>query len=106
MSNATTSVDVPGMVRAQGDFENAVTSCQSASSQMENAQATLAGVWTGDASSAFSQALSTFLEDLGTVTQQLSTMTSTLQANTGMYANTDNQTTDAVSTFSSGLQGF
>jgi WXG100 family type VII secretion target len=104
-SGGITSVSVQGMITAQGHFQNAVDTCNTAYNNMSEQQATLAANWTGEASSAFGQALNQYLEDLGNVRTQLSTMLETLSANTGVYSNTSEQSTDLANAFSTGLPG-
>jgi WXG100 family type VII secretion target len=105
VSGSITSVDVQGMTTAQGNFQNALDACNTAYSEMTEQQSTLAANWTGEAASSFGQALSQFLEDLSTVRTQLSTMLETLSTNTGVYSNTNEQSTDLVTSFSNGLSG-
>jgi WXG100 family type VII secretion target len=105
MSGGTTSVDIAGMTSAQGNFQNALDACNTAYTNMTEQQSTLAASWTGEAASSFGQALSQYLDDLSTVRTQLSTMLETLSANTGVYSNTDEQSSSMASAFSSGLPG-
>ena len=105
MASGTTSVDVQGMTTAQNSFQNALDACNTAYSNMTEQQSTLGANWSGEAASAFGQALNQFLEDLGTVRTQLSSMLETLSANTGVYANTDGQSSDMAAAFAGGLPG-
>ncbi len=100
-----TSVSVEGMVAAQGHFQTALDQCNTAYSSMSEQQSTLAGNWTGEAASAFGQALTNYLDDLQTVRTQLSTITEALSANTGVYSNTNEGSTQLAQSFATGLPG-
>jgi WXG100 family type VII secretion target len=100
-----TSVDVSGMVTAQGHFQNALDQCNTAYSNMSEQQSTLMANWSGEAASSFGQALTQYLDDLQTVRTQLSTMLETLSTNTGVYANTHEGSQQLAQVFATGLPG-
>lgn len=107
-SAASAAVDVLGMGLSRVDFENAITQCNSAKANMTDQQATLRASWTGEASSAFGQALQNWLEDLSFVITQLNAILSTMGSNTTLYSNTHQTTIDTATQFGStqaGLQG-
>jgi WXG100 family type VII secretion target len=103
-----TSVDISGMTSAQRNFQNAVDEVNTAYQAMESQQGALAGVWTGETSTAFGQALTKWLEDFGVVRTQLINILETLSANTGVYANTNEEATNKAMQAGqfSGLPGF
>jgi WXG100 family type VII secretion target len=88
-----TSVDIAGMTAAQQNFQNAVDQVNTAYQAMETQQSALVAAWTGETSTAFGQALTKWLEDFGVVRTQLGTILETLSANTGVYANTNEEAT-------------
>ena len=100
-----TSVDVQGMALAQGNFQNALDQVNTAYSNMSEQQSMLMANWTGEAASSFGQALTQYLDDLQVVRTQLSTMTETLSANTGVYTNTNEGSTQLANSFATGLPG-
>jgi WXG100 family type VII secretion target len=100
-----TSVDVQGMISAQGHFQTALDQCNTAYSSMSEQQSTLTANWTGEAASSFGQALSSYLDDLSTVRTQLSNMLETLSTNTGVYSNTSEGSSQLASAFATGLPG-
>ncbi|HEY6494974.1 MAG TPA: WXG100 family type VII secretion target [Trebonia sp.] len=91
-----TSVDIAGMTAAQQGFQNAVDEVNTAYNAMESQQSALAAAWTGETSTAFGQALSRWLEDFGVVRTQLINILETLSANTGVYANTNEEATNTA----------
>jgi len=105
VAGGTTSVDIAGMKAAQVSFQNALDACNTAYNDMTEQQTTLQANWSGEAASAFGNALQQYLDDLYTVQQQLSSMLETLSANTGVYANTDGQSSDMANAFATGLPG-
>ena len=105
MSTMPTSVDIAGMTAAQNSFQQTLDTCNTAYSNMTEQQQTLAANWSGEAASAFGQALDTYLEDLGTVRQQLSNILEALSTNTGVYANTNEGSTQLSNAFANGLPG-
>jgi WXG100 family type VII secretion target len=105
VAGGTTSVDISGMQNAQVNFQNALDACNTAYTDMYEQQTNLAANWTGEAASSFGQALEKYLDDLRTVRTQLTNMLETLSANTGVYANTDGQSSDLATAFASGLPG-
>src|SRR5882724_696608 len=76
-----TSVDVQGMIAAQGHFQNALDQTNTAYSNMSEQQSNLMSNWTGEAASSFGQALTQYLDDLQTVQKQLATITEALSQN-------------------------
>lgn len=100
-----TSVDVQGMITAQGHFQTALDQCNTAFNDMSEEQSTLAANWTGEAASAFGNALNTWLEDLNTVRSQLALITEKLSTHTGIYSNTSEGSTQMANAFLQGLPG-
>ena len=105
MTTPNTSVDVQGMTAAQANFQNALDQVNTAYSNMTEQQSTLAGNWTGETASTFGQALEQWLQDFATVRTQLTRILETLSQNTGVYSNTNEQSTQMASSFRSGLSG-
>ncbi|WP_217553126.1 WXG100 family type VII secretion target [Streptomyces sp. GbtcB6] len=109
-ANTNTSVDTSGMRTAQGSFQTALDEVNGTYTQMQSQIEALRSSWTGDASTTFQSAMDTWLTDFGTVKQQLELMLQKLQANTGSYDTTHQNTTDAASqlskTMSAPLPGF
>ena len=105
MATPNTSVDVQGMTLAQQDFQNALDQVNTAFTDMSEEQTTLVANWTGEAASAFGQALTTYLEDLQGVRSQLSLMCEKLSSHTGIYTNTHEQSSQMANAFKQGLPG-
>src|ERR1700722_4200780 len=101
----TTSVDVQGMVTAQGYFQTALEQCNTAYGNMTEQQSTLAGNWSGEAASTFGVALTNYLEDFSSVISALSAMLETLSQNTGVYANTNEGSSQMAGAFLNGVPG-
>jgi WXG100 family type VII secretion target len=70
---------------------------------MTDQQSTLAANWTGETASSFGQALNQWLQDFNTVKTQLSNMLETLSQNTGIYTNTNDESTQMAQTFGSSM---
>jgi WXG100 family type VII secretion target len=103
--NAQTSVDVAGMTAAQSNFQSALDQVNTAYTDMTEQQSTLAANWTGETSSTFGQALASWLEDMSVVQSNLSTILEALSSNTGVYANTNEQSTQMANSFKTGMSG-
>ncbi|MQS16220.1 WXG100 family type VII secretion target [Streptomyces kaniharaensis] len=103
MANQTTSVNIEGMLGAQGSFQTAVDEVNRTYTQMAGQIEALQSSWTGDASATFLSAMSTWLQDFGTVRQQLGLMLEKLQANTGTYGTTHQATTDVAAQLGRGM---
>jgi WXG100 family type VII secretion target len=100
-----TSVNVEGMIAAQGNFQTALDSVNTAYGNMEEQQGNLQANWTGETASAFGQALGQWLTDCNTVKTQLSTILDVLSQNTGVYANTNEGSTQMAQSFANGMSG-
>ncbi|MFD0276377.1 WXG100 family type VII secretion target [Kitasatospora sp. NPDC127111] len=103
MANQTTSVNIEGMLGAQGSFQTAVDEVNRSYTQMAGQIDTLRSSWTGDASTTFLSAMNTWLQDFGTVREQLGLMLEKLQANTGGYGTVHQATADVAAQFSKGM---
>ena len=103
--NASTSVDVAGMTSAQSNFQSALDQVNTAYTDMTEQQSTLTANWTGETSSMFGQALSQWLEDMNVVQTNLSSILEALSQNTGVYANTNEQSSQMANSFKSGMSG-
>jgi WXG100 family type VII secretion target len=101
----STSVDVQGMTAAQASFQNALDQMNASFSNMSEQQSNLQANWAGETASTFGNALNQWLEDFSTVRSQLSQMLEVLSTNTGVYANTNENSQQAASSFSGGLGG-
>jgi WXG100 family type VII secretion target len=101
----STTVSIPGMVRAQGDFQTALEQVNTAYGDMAEEQATLAANWTGESASRFGVALSSWLDDLKVVQSGLALILEKLASNTHVYANTDEGSTQMAGAFQKGLSG-
>jgi len=99
------SVDVQGMIAAQGNFQKALDQVNTAYYDMTEQQGTLQANWAGETASAFGMALSQWLEDLSVVRVQLSGIVETLSQNTGVYANTNEGSQQIAASFAKGLSG-
>jgi uncharacterized protein YukE len=93
------------MKAAQGHFQNALEQVNTAYTNMSEQQGTLAANWTGEASSSFGRALTTWLDDLGIVRSQLILILEKLAANTGVYTNTNEGSSQMANAFLQGLPG-
>jgi WXG100 family type VII secretion target len=93
------------MISAQGNFQNALDSVNTAQTNMTEQQSTLLANWTGETASAFGQALEQWLTDCGTVKTQLTTILEALSQNTGVYANTNEGSTQMATAFKNGMSG-
>jgi WXG100 family type VII secretion target len=100
-----TSVDIQGMRGAQQNFQQALDNVNTAYSNMTEQQSNLAANWTGETASTFGQALNQWLEDFSTVRTQLIRILEALSQNTGVYANTNEQSQQMAGSFQSGLSG-
>lgn len=99
------SVDVQGMIGAQGNFQNALDQVNTAYGDMREQQGTLAANWAGETASTFGQALEQWLEDFNVVKQQLTSILDTLSQNTGVYANTNEGSQQMAASFVNGMSG-
>jgi ESAT-6 family protein len=114
VANNNTSVSLDGMKAAQGTFQTALDESTSSYSQMDGQIEGLRSSWTGQAASIYGSAMEKWLEDFNVVNNALRTMLEKLQANTGVYANTHedtqqqaNQVQQLISSGNfSGLAGF
>jgi WXG100 family type VII secretion target len=104
-TTGTTAVDIQGMIGAQGSFQSALDHVNTAYSDMTEQQSVLAANWSGEAASNFGAALTQYLEDLGTVKTQLTGILEKLSSNTGVYANTNEGSTQLANVFKTGLPG-
>jgi WXG100 family type VII secretion target len=100
-----TSVDVQGMIAAQGHFQNALDQVNTAYTQMAEQQSMLQANWIGETASAFGMALSQWLDDLSVVRAQLGGMVESLSQNTNVYANTNEGSQEMATSFANGLSG-
>lgn len=98
-----TSVDVQGMIAAQGYFQNALDQVNTAYGNMCEQQDTLAANWVGETATAFGLALSKWLDDFNKVQSQLAGLLGTLSDNTKVYVNTNEGSQQMASSFASGL---
>lgn len=105
MTAQHTSVDVHGMIAAQGKFQNALDQVNTYYSSMTEQQANLAANWVGETASAFGMAVNQWLDDFGAVRAQLTNLIETLSQATGVYANTDEGSQQVVAAFKQGLSG-
>lgn len=105
MTTPNTSVDVQGMTAAQQNFQSALDQVNTAYTNMTEQQSMLAANWTGETASTFGQALNQWLEDFSTVRTQLTRILEALSSNTGVYANTNEQSQQMAGSFQSGLSG-
>jgi WXG100 family type VII secretion target len=100
------SVDVHGMVLAQGNFQNAIEQVNGAYNMMSGLQGQLQSAWFGETSTAFSNAITKWLEDCKVVNAQLQHILDTLSASTNVYANTNESAQHVAAKLASGLSGF
>ncbi|WP_194915233.1 WXG100 family type VII secretion target [Catenulispora rubra] len=98
MATPNTSVTVDGMQLAQQDFQDALAQVNGAYQAMSEQQATLAANWSGEAASSFGTALATYLDDLQVVQSQLALILEKLSTQTGVYANTHQQSLETAQT--------
>jgi WXG100 family type VII secretion target len=93
------------MTGAQKNFQKALDEVNTAYNNMTEQQSALAANWTGETASTFGQALNQWLEDFNTVRTQLTKILEALSANTGVYANINEQSQQMAGSFQSGLSG-
>jgi WXG100 family type VII secretion target len=111
-----TSVELEGMKHAQGSLQNALDHTSSYYAAMDGQIEGLKASWTGQAASVYQSAMQEFLVDVRVVHEQLAGILDKLHQNTGVYANTHEQTQQEASQLaqlissgnpgSSGLPGF
>ncbi|MEU9133299.1 WXG100 family type VII secretion target [Kitasatospora sp. NPDC048540] len=112
MAQQLTQVELAGMTAAQGTFQNAVDSATSSYAQIEGQVEALHGSWQGEAATIYGQAMQEWLADFRSLNQALTKMLETLSANTHVYANTHQDTSQvahqvaAQVSAGSGLVGF
>ena len=99
------STDVLGMAAAQQAMQSIFTDLLTARGKMEDQQQQLAQVWTGEASSAFGIALNNFLNDFQTINNALDGMMNALSANTNIYVNTSDTSTQMSQAFTAQTGG-
>jgi WXG100 family type VII secretion target len=93
------STDIERMQAAEGIFQNALDAVNTSYQDMTSQQDTLAANWQGETSSAFGIALTQYLEDLGSVRNALASLMNTMGQNTGIYANTNEQSQQVAQAF-------
>jgi WXG100 family type VII secretion target len=103
MANQMTSVDIAGMQAAQTSFQNALDQVNTAYNNMSEQQGALAANWSGETSSKFGMALEKWLEDFQIVQKELASIIDTLGTNTGVYANTEDESTQMANAFANGM---
>ncbi|WP_405746019.1 WXG100 family type VII secretion target [Streptomyces sp. NBC_01525] len=113
MAQQPTSVELEGMKRAQGSFQTALDHASGSYTQMDGQIQGLRASWTGQAANIYQNAMQEWLNDFNVVNQQLGLMLEKLQENTGVYANTHEQTQQEagqaarlISSGHAGLPGF
>ncbi|MER8184560.1 WXG100 family type VII secretion target [Kitasatospora sp. NPDC094015] len=112
MAQQLSQVELAGMTAAQGTFQHAVDSATNAYANVEGQVEALAASWTGEAATIYHQAMQQWLADFRNLNQALTTMLETLAANTHVYADTHQNTSDVAHQVSqqisagSGLVGF
>ena len=114
MATPNTAVDLAGMKAAQGTFQTALDETSQTYSQMTGQIEGLLSAWTGQAATIYNGAMQKWLEDFNVVNVNLRLMLEKLQSNTGVYANTHEDTQQQANQVQqlisggnfSGLQGF
>jgi WXG100 family type VII secretion target len=99
------ATDVLGMAAAQQAMQSIYGDLNAAMQRMGDQQTQLAQVWTGEASSAFGVALNNFLADFQTINNALDGMMNALSANTHIYVNTSDTSTQMSQAFTSQTGG-
>ena len=99
------STDTSAMAQAQGYVQDTLDGINTAYNDMTEEQSTLAASWTGEAASAFGNALQSWLDDLKVVQNQLASILEKLSTNTGIYANTTEGSQQMATAFAQGLSG-
>lgn len=93
------STDIERMQAAEPIFQTALDEVNTAFQDMTAQQDTLQANWQGETSSAFGMALSQYLEDLSKVRTALTNLMNTMGQNTGIYANTQEQSQQVAQSF-------
>ena len=97
--NLPLSVDVEAMQRAEPIFQTALTDVHTVLQDMTTQQDTLAANWAGETASAFGQALTNWLNDMTAIQNALINLIDTMGQNTGVYANTQNESAQVQQAF-------
>ncbi|WP_371502788.1 WXG100 family type VII secretion target [Kitasatospora sp. NBC_00374] len=108
-----TQVELQGMTAAQGSFQTALDEASNSYANVEGQVEALQASWRGQAASIYNQAMHDWLTDFQKLNGALATMLETLSANTHVYANTHEDTTQVahqvaqqISAGNPGLAGF
>lgn len=104
-ANLPISTDIEAMKRAEPIFQTALSNVTTSLQNMEAQQETLAINWQGETATAFGQALTTWLGDMQAVQKALTNIIDVMGHNTGVYANTQEDSSQVQQAFTSGVQG-
>jgi len=104
-TNGFVSTDVMGMAQAQNVMQEIYGQLNSASQQLSEQQSNLAANWSGEAQTAFGQALGTFIDDFGKINGALVSMMEALSQNTNIYVNTSDTSTSMAQAFTNSTSG-
>jgi WXG100 family type VII secretion target len=99
------STDVQGMAQAQQVMQNMYGELNSAMQALETQQGDLAANWSGEAQTAFGQALSNFIGDFGKINNALVGMMETMSQNTNIYVNTNDTSAAIANAFTNTTSG-
>ncbi|MCO1582611.1 MULTISPECIES: WXG100 family type VII secretion target [unclassified Crossiella] len=85
MTSPQTQVSTPGMQKAAGDFEAALSTSLSQLSKMQTEIGSIRSAWEGAASSKYQTALDSWCQHFSNIARQLDTMHETLIGNKNTY---------------------
>jgi WXG100 family type VII secretion target len=103
--NGFISTDVTGMAQAQQVMQEIYGELNSAVQMLGEQQATLASNWSGEAQTAFGQALENYMNDFNKINSALVGMLETMSQNTNIYVNTNDTSTSLATTFMNSTSG-
>ena len=104
-SGGFVATDVMGMSTAQQTMQSIYGDLNGAVQALGEQQSTLAANWSGEASTAFGQALNNFIEDFNKINSALVGMMEALAQNTHIYVNTNDTSTQMAQAFTNNTSG-
>jgi len=103
--NGFVATDVMGMAQAQNVMQEIYGELNTAMQNLSEQQSTLAANWSGEAQTAFGQALDNFIQDFGKINSALVGMMEALSQNTHIYVNTNDTSTAMAQAFTNNTSG-
>jgi len=99
------ATDIMGMSAAQNAMQEIYGDLNGAVTMLGDQQSNLAAAWSGEASNAFGQALNQFIDDFQKINGALIGMMNSLHANTGIYVNASDSSTQIAQAFTNNTSG-